>query len=443
MPPPPDLSGSSPGSAAILERLEHFGVKLGLERVRDLLAADPLEPIRVPTVLVGGTNGKGSTSSLLDAICRAAGLKTGLFTSPHLEDVRERIRVDGRAISEADLSAGLERVLDLAAERDLEPPTFFEALFLAGLARFRTAEVDIAILEVGLGGRLDATNATDPVVSVVTSIGLDHMRILGDSLGAIAREKAGIFRPERPAFAWAEDEEVESALAECAERVGTPLVLANRHCRVHRERSGEVTLEIGDHRSRWDLALPGAHQARNFALAVLAARKLARRGFDSIDEAAIASGGRTVRWPGRLEKVPLPAGGTVVLDAAHNPQGIATLVEELRRNWSGDTAIGVDDMRPDLLFGSLEDRDGAGMLRSLVPLTRRRFLTRPDSLRATDPRELLAVDPEATVEPDLVAAVVRAAPPPGRTLVVAGSIYLVGNVRRTLRERFGVPDPTV
>lgn len=375
---------------------------------------------------MAGSNGKGSTSALLSAMASAAGRRTGLYTSPHLESVEERLRIGGRAIGPEELAGLLDRIVEVAE------PTYFEAVTAAAFLWFSQRQVDLAVLEVGMGGRLDATNVSDPLLSLITSISLEHREHLGDTLAAIAREKAGTFRPGRPALVWIEEPEAAESVRAVAAELGTdlrfapglvtirevvPMGLDGQRVRLATP-GGEHDLEI---------SLPGAHQAKNLALAVLAAETL---GFG---REAIEKGARSCRWPGRLERVSLPDGGLVLLDAAHNAEGAAALA-------------GFLDQLPgpiDLLFGALGDKDVAEMLGPLAPHARKIYLTTPASDRARPPEEvagLLAGREGVEVVPDLEKALDRALQP-GARLVVCGSIYLIGEVRKRLRERFGVPPP--
>jgi dihydrofolate synthase/folylpolyglutamate synthase len=374
---------------------------------------------------VAGSNGKGSTSALLAAMARAAGMKVGLYTSPHLESVRERIRIDGRCISDEDLGKDLDRIVRTAPQE----PTYFEAVTAAAFLAFAREKVDLAVVEVGMGGRLDATNVCEPLLSLVTSISLEHQEHLGDTLALIAREKAGIFRPGRPALAWVEEPEAAGSLKTVAAEVGTPLRFGQDLATVVEvvpEGWGGQRVKLrtpkGEHDLRIDL--PGAHQVRNLGLAVLAAEEL------GLAPKAIAQGAQSTRWPGRLERVDLPDGGRVLLDAAHNAEGSEVLAGFLA------TLPG----KADLLFGVLADKDVSGMIHRLAPLVDRIILTTPPSDRARQPEEVAALLPgrAVEVEPDLGAALDRALVP-GGTLVACGSIFLVGEVRRRLRERFGVP----
>jgi dihydrofolate synthase/folylpolyglutamate synthase len=358
-------------------------------------------------------------------MARAAGLKVGLYTSPHLESVSERIRIDGRCVSEEDLGGDLERVIRTAPQE----PTYFEAITAAAFLAFAREKVDLAVVEVGMGGRLDATNICEPLLSLVTSISLEHQEHLGDTLALIAREKAGIFRSGRPALSWVEEPEAVESLETVAAEVGTDLrfgpdlaTILEINPEIWGGQRVKLRTPKGEHDLRIDL--PGSHQVKNLGLAVLAAEEL------GLASQAIADGARSARWPGRLERIELPDGGRVLLDAAHNAEGAAALADFLSRLPG----------RPDLLFGVLVDKDASEMIHRLAPLVDRIVLTAPPSDRARQPEEVAALLPgrAVEVEPDLGAALDRALVS-GGTLVACGSIFLVGEVRKRLRERFGVP----
>jgi dihydrofolate synthase/folylpolyglutamate synthase len=427
VPAAPDVDPQS-----ILSRLEALGIKLGLDRSRDLLArmGDPQH--RFPAVLVAGTNGKGSTSALLAAMARAAGHRTGLYTSPHLESVEERLRIDGRMIAPARFGALLADLVDLAERGTGSPPTYFEAVTLAAFRWFAEEAVDLAVVEVGLGGRLDATNLCDPVLSLITPIGFDHREYLGETLAAIAREKAGILRSGRPALAWIEEPEAAQSVREAATEVGADLRFASQEVGIERidfEGWTGQRVRLATPVRRYDLrlALLGTHQARNLGLAVRAAEILAMLGFERIGAEAISQGAASCRWPGRLEPIEIPGGRRVLLDAAHNAAGAAVLAEFLDR--MGQPA--------DLLFGVLADKDYGEMLALLAPRARRIVLTTPASPRAKDPTELAALleaREGVLVEPDPSRALDRALALGGEMLVVCGSIYLVGEIRKRLRK---------
>jgi dihydrofolate synthase/folylpolyglutamate synthase len=417
---------------SILSRLEALGIKLGLERARSVLTAMGDPPRRFPAVLVAGTNGKGSTSAFLAAMARAAGYRTGLYTSPHLEQVEERLQIDGRTIEPAYFGQILSNLVVLAERETGVPPTYFEAVTLAAFQWFAEEQVDLAVVEVGLGGRLDATNLCDPLLSLITPIGFDHQEYLGDTLASIAREKAGILRPGKPGLVWIEEPEAAESVREAAVAIGADLRFASAEVRIE-----EVVAE-GWTGQRVRLATPvraydlgigllGAHQAINLGLAVRAAEMLADLGFDRVDRRSIEAGAAACRWPGRLEAIALPGGRRVLLDAAHNEAGAAVLADFLDRM-----------ARPvDLLFGVLADKDYTAMLGLLAPRARRIVLTAPASPRAKDPVELAALlmghRGEVIVEPDRDRALDRALALGGEIVVACGSIFLIGEVRTRLR----------
>lgn len=422
MPAAPDVD-----PLPILARLESLGIKLGLERARAVLTALGEPQRRFPSVLIAGTNGKGSTSALLESMARAAGRKTGLYTSPHLEEVEERLRIGGRRIEPGRFGAILARIVEVAERETGDPPTYFEAVTLAAFQWFAEEAVDLAVVEVGLGGRLDATNLCDPVLSVITPIGFDHQDYLGDTLAKIAREKAGILRPGTPAVVWIEDPEPAEAVRDAAREIGADLRFASEDVVIEEiEPLGwdgqrvRLTTPVRSYDLR--LALLGDHQAKNLGLAVRAAEIL------QLDPDAVAEGAASCRWPGRLEAFALPGGRRVLLDAAHNPAGAEVLGRFLRR-------LG---QPVDLLFGVLADKDYTEMLGYVLPYTNRVVLTTPASPRAKEPAELIPLlgDREAIVEPDPRRALDRALGLGGEVLAACGSIYLIGEIRKALRDSF-------
>ncbi|MEO8276131.1 MAG: folylpolyglutamate synthase/dihydrofolate synthase family protein [Thermoanaerobaculia bacterium] len=412
----------------LLGGLERFGIRLGLDHLKDLTAALGSPQLATPSILVAGTNGKGSVSSLIASIAEAAKLETGLYTSPHLESVTERIRIAGAAISEKALGEELTDVLSAAQRLGHASPTYFEALTLAAFRYFAAQRIDLAVLEVGMGGRLDATNLADPGLSVITSIALDHQEWLGSSLQAIAREKAGVLRPSRPAIVAPQVPEARDELTRIAQQIGATWVavdhqVTNLEIRFRGLAGLELSLTTRD--ATYDLrsALAGRHQAWNIATAVVAAERFADSGMPAISPEEIAEGVSRCRWPGRLE--PMALGGsrtTVLLDAAHNPAGCAALVDfldELDRPFT-------------LLFGALADKDLAAMLPSLAIRANRVVLSRPLSDRAADPAALLELIPpgiDVVVEPDVAAALTLALAGQPELVVACGSIFLIGALR--------------
>lgn len=423
---------------SLLQRLEVFGVRLGLETTGRLLGAlgDPQEELR--PVLVAGTNGKGSTATLLASMAKAAGYRVGLYTSPHLESVEERLRIDGKAIPTDALSSIVAEVVATSESRLGYLPTYFEALTASAFVWFARQRVDLAVLEVGLGGRLDATNGCEPVLSLITEIGLEHQRYLGETLASIGREKAGILRSGRPALAWVERQEARQAIQELADEMGARLAWGASLASVSRRDDlgwdgQRINLQTPHCKHELTLPLLGEHQVANLALATLAAEELATMGLDRIDSEAIARGTAMTRWPGRLEWVEPPAAKPVLLDVAHNPDGAATLRRSL------------DEMegRYVLLFGALADKEVDRVLPRLSAGAAQVVLTSPASPRAMDTSALAAMTPadKTVTEDDRTEALSAALEADGDFVVVCGSVYLVGDVRMDLRRRFGVPYP--
>ncbi len=411
--------------------MQRFGVVPGLERTRALLArlGDPQGAFEA--VLVAGTNGKGATVAHLSAMLRAEGRSVGRFVSPHLASPGERVAVDGRAMSDG---AFEDAVAELLPHVEAVGATFFEALTALACVRFARAGVDVAVMEVGLGGRLDATNALDPVASAIASIALDHQAVLGTTLTAIAREKAGILRRSVPAWSTARGEAAE-ALRAAARELGAPLrfVGSDVRTRVRSHGWSGSTVRLGrEGRTELVFATPlvGRHQAENAALAACVAGEL------GVSDRSVAAGAAATRWPGRLEVVAprgaaaedgsLPDDVRVVLDGAHNPAAATALAETLRD-------LGE---RPALVFGASRDKDVAGVLRALAPATSSLVLTRATlSPRALPPVEAAALATAlgldvAAVHADPRHAVRAAAHGVGSgPVLVAGSLYLIGEVR--------------
>jgi dihydrofolate synthase/folylpolyglutamate synthase len=415
----------------ILSRLEAFGTRLGLETTRQLLGALGQPQERFSPVLVAGSNGKGSTSAILASIVSTAGYRCGLFTSPHLETVSERLQIDGRSIGDDRLAGLLESLVQDCDQFSDRPPTYFEALFVAACEWFAEEGVEIGILEVGLGGRLDATNACEPILSVITEIGLEHQAHLGESIREIAREKAGILRPGRSAIVGTREPEAIAVIREEVAAKDALMRLVEEEVTLlaaSGEGWGGQKISLRAPRGEYALTLPlaGHHQRRNLASAVLAAEELAELGWVRTDRRAIEEGTASCRWPGRLERWILPGGRLVVLDAAHNRQAAEALARFLHEHLPRYT----------LLFGVLEDKDAEGMLGCLGPGAAKIVLTKPTGQRGRSPdslRDLLphrdgvsvVEAPEAALESTLTAE---------DPVLVCGSIYLVGETRCLLRQ---------
>jgi dihydrofolate synthase/folylpolyglutamate synthase len=417
-----------------LARWERAGMRLGLERIEALLGALDRPEAALRIVHIGGTNGKGSVAALATAIFQAAGLRTGLYTSPHLLDVAERIRIDGVPVSRETLG---RHAAPLGTWLEAGSATFFEAMTAVALAAFREAAVDVAVLEVGLGGRWDATNVGRPLVSVVTRVDYDHQEFLGRRLEEIAGEKAAIIRGG-VALSAAQAPEAMAAVEMHCRAVGVPLLVEGRQLMVQ-----AVASDLGGHRLRlrgpdWAyddvrLALPGLFQLGNAVLAVGAARAFAEASGLPVSEAAVREGCAAVRWPGRFQIVPGAAGRpTLVLDGAHNPAGATALAASLRHHFAG--------RRLALILGISADKDRAGILKALAPLGGRIYLAPATHPRATPPHELLAqlppVDADVALAGSPAEALERALGAPGVDVVcVAGSLFLVADALRWLGAR--------
>ena len=428
MPSDPSLVGLLNALVARAPR----GMLLGLDRVEDALAALGDPHLAVPAVHVTGSNGKGSTAAMVESIARAAGLRTGLYTSPHLCRFAERIRIDAAPIDDEAFARCLAAVVD-RCRADL---TFFESLTVAAFVAFREARVDVAVLEVGLGGRLDATNVIrDPIATAITSISLEHTGILGGTLDAIAREKAGILKPDVPMVLGPLPDEARDAVLEVAARVGAEPLIQVGHAGPgplegpRGEREIQVaydgrTTEIRGPRGRAsvELGLVGAHQAENAGVAVGLSIGLAERFPEHAVEANVEEGLRGATWPGRCERI-AQGGVTVLLDAAHNPEGAGAL----------SRALTTDPAKTALVFGALADKRWAEMLRLVAPLAGRRYYTEPKG-RAPAPIEEMKAEAAGEAISAPVEAVRRAiaGSAPGDTVLVTGSIYLVGEVRAAL-----------
>ena len=402
---------------------EHAGMRPGLERIEGLLAALGHPERRYRLVQVGGTNGKGSVAAMLAAILKAAGHRVGLYTSPHLVSFRERIRVNGEPITEDAVVDGVEALGTLVARLDA---TIFEAATALALDHFAHEAVDVTVLEVGLGGRLDATTVGVPAVTVVTRIDLDHQAVLGATLRDIAAEKAAIIRAG-VAIAASQAPEATAVLERRATAVGVPLLLAGRDLSVtveHRDLKGQrITCAArGWSIAHLRLGMLGSFQPENALLAVAAARAL------GVGDTAIGDGLERARWPGRFQVLGRD-GGWLVLDGAHNPAGARALTTSLR-DFFGAAAV-------TFVVGILRDKDAGTMLDALAPLARRLILTASSSPRAAEPAALRAAAPasipEVELAPSPVEALAMAARPPSTPVIcVAGSLSLIGDVVRHL-----------
>ena len=389
-----------------LYSLQRFGIKLGLENIQRLLDEFGLESLRstpgsntTTTIIhVAGTNGKGSVCAMIDSICRAQGYQTGLYISPHLVTFRERIRVNGEMISEDAVADGLTMIRDKVADWDPHP-TFFEVATGLALKHFGDANIDIAILETGLGGRLDATNAVQSDVSVITPIGLDHENLLGNTLAEIAGEKAGIIKPGVPVVSAPQQSQAEDVIRARADECGSPVQFIN------------------DTYKRSPAALRGEYQKRNAALAIAAIQAANIH----LDEKAIAHGLAAIEWPARFQKWD----DRTIIDGAHNPSAASILA----RTW--EEVFG--HQKATLVLAVLSDKDLRGICEALAPIAASILLPKIRSERAAAPAELakllsiitpsLPCSITSTIADALTLA--RANPNP---ILITGSLHFAGEV---------------
>jgi dihydrofolate synthase/folylpolyglutamate synthase len=417
--------------------LEVLGMKFGLENMRRLCSALDHPELAFRSVLVAGTNGKGSVTAMVSAALYASGRRVGRYTSPHLLRLEERFVIDETEVDTADLRAAagqVQRAVQTLLDRgELEgPPTFFECTTATAFELFRRAGVDIAVLEVGLGGRLDATNVVTPVAAAITSIDVDHQAQLGSTIAAIAREKSGIVKPGVPVVVGPLPQEADAVVAETCQEHGAPLIRIGRDVSVEAAlRDGLTFVSIATTSRRLRnvrLALTGRHQASNAAVAVALLDQLSRVGLEIEDE-AVVTGLSAARWPARLERLRW-RNCDVLLDAAHNPAGARALADYLREaRWSDVT----------LVFGAMRDKDVSGMLKELLPLCAVVICTTAQSPRAMRSTELGEISVElagSTVRvetiPEPRVALARACELE-RSVVAAGSIFLIGPLRDILR----------
>lgn len=401
-----------PEAIAWLYELRLLGSKLGLDNPRALAAhaGNPHERLRF--IHVAGTNGKGSVCAMLESICREAGMKTGLFTSPHLLSFRERIQVNRQPVSEPQVVRLVECLQALLKNFPADRlPTFFEVVTVMALEHFAREEVDIVLWETGLGGCLDATNIVTPLASVITPIDLDHQQYLGDSLEQIAAEKAGIIKPGIPVFSAPQESPAEAVLQEHAREANAPLIVT----------TGEEPV-----------ALLGRHQRQNAALA----KRVAQTVWPEIAEANITDGLAKVQWAARAQCFEMD-GRKVVIDAAHNPASAEAFADVLQEDFAGN--------RPTLLLGMLADKNWDSIVATLAPLADRVVCVPVNSERGLKPDQLAGAARAHCAEVECAGSVsagwelVRSDP----LVAVTGSLYLIGEVMDALGLADAIDEPNL
>ncbi|MBI1912490.1 MAG: bifunctional folylpolyglutamate synthase/dihydrofolate synthase [Deltaproteobacteria bacterium] len=418
---------SSKDILSYLYGLQKHGIKPGLKRIKELLEALGDPQARFPSIHIAGTNGKGSTSAMLASVLKSAGLKVGLYTSPHLVRFNERIRISGKEISNKDISRLASVVKEAAAKTSsADKITFFEFTTAMAFLYFMDKKVDMAILETGMGGRLDATNTVAPLVSIITNIGMDHTDYLGDTIEKIAYEKAGIIKKNTPVITAAENTDALDVIKNIADKKNAPLYVFKKDFKVspHKDRFNYKGLSADLRELKTNLA--GRHQFKNASCALAALEILRDKGFN-ISDKAIKQGLNEVEWPGRIEiinKKPL-----LILDSAHNPEGAATLRQALKE---------FKYKKLTLVLGIMADKDIDGIIKRLAPLADWVIITRPKTDRAAS-LELLSerlknYPCEVTAEKNLKKACRMALLEAGRldAVCVTGSIFTVGEAKQCL-----------
>jgi dihydrofolate synthase/folylpolyglutamate synthase len=417
---------------------ETLAVKLGLENIARLLArlGDPHRAF--PSVQIAGTNGKGSVAAMLDSVCRAAGVRAGLYTSPHLVSVTERVRVAGREITPDEFArhATLVRAAAESVEQESGAlPTFFEQVTAAALSAFRDARVELAVLETGLGGRLDATTAAGASIVAVTPVSFDHQEYLGSTLAEIAAEKAAVIRPGVRAVLAPQEPEAERVLASrCRECGVEPRTVHESFAVEHPCEGGRLLARVRTGRADYGaacLALRGRHQLANAAVAVALAETLADQGFP-VTPASIVRGLETAEHAGRLE-LEESLDPPVLFDGAHNPAGARALRAYLDEFVTSPVT---------LVFGAMRDKPLGEIGSILFPAAEHLVLTSPRSPRAATPEELVRAVPVPTTSSTIALApsvadalvIARAHTPPGGLVCVTGSLYLVGEAKAQLQK---------
>jgi len=409
---------------AYLYDLQKHGIKFGLSSTANLLERLGNPHLRLKAVHIAGTNGKGSTAAMISAVLVRAGYRVGLYTSPHLVRLNERFRID-------DQDAGDGEILDIfrrvrAVVDDREPPTFFEMTTVMALNLFAEEGVDWVILEVGMGGRLDATNVVKPQVTVITNISLEHQEFLGTTLTAIAREKAGIIKPKVPLITAATQPAALAVIKASSARARAPWYRVGQHLKVRSQGGRSFTYRGLDWRLP-DLRTPlaGRHQLVNAATALGALELLVRRGDCTLGSDQVRDGLLRTRWPGRLEW--LSRRPAILLDGAHNPAGAMALRRALLEEFTYDHLI--------LVLGIMADKDIRAIVATLAPLAEHIILTRPRYERGAAPEVLLEAAGRLRQRMEVIgtgeAALARARDlaGPGDLVLVTGSLYFIGEVK--------------
>lgn len=414
---------ASQDSLEYLSSLGHKGIHLGLGPTSRLLKQFDNPQRRYKSILIGGTNGKGSVAAILSSILGKTDKKIGLYTSPHLIDFRERIRVNGQMISQGRLC----NLIDMVREKSRDEVTFFEFTTVLAFLHFYLEGVDIAVLEVGMGGRLDATNLVTPEASVITNVSMEHKEYLGNTIESIAREKGGIIKRGGICITAADRPVVIDILESVCLQKGARLFRYGKDMKIRKTKGGRIFYKgIDKTYSNLSFPLIGRHQVKNAALALAAVEVLVSRGLN-VDDDAVSEGLSAVRWEGRLETV--NRNPRIVIDGAHNPAGISALCDSLTTDFSYERLVCV--------FGVLADKDCKRMLGRLAGIADHMILTSPSNERALSPDDMslpagkLHSNIEIAKDPQEAIARASSIAGEGDLICVTGSIYLAGEVKKS------------
>lgn len=416
-----------------LDQIQNLGIKFGLDNVRTILTSLKNPQSRYPSVHVAGTNGKGSVCAMLSFILREHGLRPGLFTSPHLISVRERIEIAGEPIPEEDFSRHLTVLRDviedlIASKALLTPPTYFELMSCLAFIFFAEERIDMAILEVGMGGRFDATNVVEPVASAITTISPEHQKFLGETHSEIASEKAGIIKPGIPLVCGVEKKEAYNTIKNKAEELDAPLFAVfsekNELRKERTDRNFRFAYRMEDEEYVFSPAMLGEHQGKNAAIAIAVARALSK-DWRPLEKSRVIKGIETAYWPGRLEVV--SDRPQVLVDGAHNEEGAQALKQYVQEFISRPCV---------LIFAVMRDKDIAKLSAILFPLAQKVICTKFPYFKAAAPEDIRKQAPRfedrIVLEPDVEKAVtiaLQTATPDG-VVLVAGSLFLVGEIKK-------------
>ncbi|MCF6187023.1 MAG: bifunctional folylpolyglutamate synthase/dihydrofolate synthase [Desulfobulbaceae bacterium] len=423
-----------------LDNLQFFKIKLGLDAMDTFLGRVDNPQHNLPCVHIGGTNGKGSVGATLLSILTEAGYTVGLYTSPHLSSVRERFRIGNCFIPEQDFARLATKIADVLGQDQI---TYFEFTTTMALLWFAEQKVDLALMEVGMGGRLDATNVIAPLVAVITNVSRDHEQYLGNTLAEVAGEKAGIIKPGIPVVSGAADDVSRQVIVDRCKKLNSPLYLLDKDFSGERAENHWTYTGL-DHRSQTSLpmTMKGGYQVGNASLA-LAALELLQKHHIQVTNQQIRAGLSRTRWPGRLEKFCVSTSQTgarpstkdnsrsFLLDGAHNPAGVKALQLALEQEFSYKRLI--------LVWGAMSDKDISTTLETIAPMADRILFTRPESERSAMPEDLMNCLPETMIDrAESVASVEKALQAAAEwateddLICIAGSLYLVGRARQIL-----------